>query len=220
MATVNSITAEKFDATLHTQRDAAASVTSRLPDQQNMEATTNQSSSMSRRAVMNAIVSASTVATAAPVAFARCIAPGDADPIYAAIESHRFAHAEWMRTIGEQDALEGQLDLPLAEQKQHPRWIEFMRRVEVANERMELTSEALTDVRPTTMAGVIALLDYIDGFNRGEARGSSAYSYSEYYHWPDDLGDESLTNGRGNPLVMPFPYWVMRNVLAGLRSLP
>jgi hypothetical protein len=79
---------------------------------------------------------------------------------------------------------------------------------------------ALTNVRPTTIGGIVALLAYVDEFNRGGMTVPSEPSYySEHELWPDNITDDDSLTLRGEPLEMPFPYWVMRNVQAALTAL-
>lgn len=143
------------------------------------------------------------------VAASPAIADGAIDPIIAAIEQHRAA---WLQEQRETD-LFGKL------KHDDPRHEAEEAKAHVLMDATEAAALALSDIVPTTMGGVLALLAYIDEFNRGFVS-FSEQRYSEYHLWPNcDLGDDKVLHARGKPLGMPFPYWIMRNVQAALERL-
>ena len=79
-----------------------------------------------------------------------------------------------------------------------------------------------TKIQPTTMAGVLALLAYMDDF------------HTQAFQLPEDpknwhSGDEELTEWLeddailnkfdGEPIKLPYNVWIMRNIRAALQSL-
>ncbi|MBX3518443.1 MAG: hypothetical protein KF835_00310 [Xanthobacteraceae bacterium] len=94
----------------------------------------------------------------------------------------------------------------------------FHRKREMAYEAEVEAAVALTNVTPTTLEGVTALLGYVDSFNRGELRISESW-YSNSELWPDDLMEDDAKNGRGNTLEMPFAWWIARNAYNALSAL-
>jgi hypothetical protein len=181
---------------------------------------------------MNAIVSTSAVATATPVAMAKCIVTEQPDPILAVLDQHRSAYIAWLRILKEEDMLEEELPKDKRRSKcicgemelhetDDPRWIANLRNYEETWSRVEAAAVAMTNVVPTTMAGILSMLAYIDEFNRGHVRLSCDRNCgSEHYQWPEELVDDDvLTAHFRKPLTMPWPYWVMRNVQAALRAV-
>jgi hypothetical protein len=156
-------------------------------------------------------------AAALPLASLPAIA-AEPDPIFAAIEHHRATWIECcLAAIARDDAGCSGLDTSEA-----PEFAALIERSDALYEAEMAACVALTHIRPTSTGGVIALLAYVDDFNRGGLRYNSTGGYSEHHQWPDDLvSDDSdqVVNGRGKPLEMPFPYWIMRNVQAALTAL-
>jgi hypothetical protein len=120
-----------------------------------------------RRDAMHMVVSA-VAAFAAPAS-----ARGVADPIFAAIDSHRAAWAEFLAAIGATSRLEKELPShkrrwgatveerqPPRGHKDDPRWIESQLAVLATNDTADEAAMTLLHIEPATLAGVIALLDY------------------------------------------------------------
>ena len=83
------------------------------------------------------------------------------DPILAAIEAHRAAMAGVMSGLDVQTALEKEL-LPKARRDEtDPRWIACERDIEQAWDAVNDAELALLNIRPTTRAGIVALLRYV-----------------------------------------------------------
>lgn len=179
-----------------------------------------------RRAVLAGAASLSALAIPALAA-----PPSTPDPIFAAIERHRQSALEFYRQV----AIEAELDeiIPFEKRKNYhvedrdnpdvgrdddPRWTAFRKTYDIASDEKESSAIELTDTVPTTMAGVVALLAYLDSFARGAVRVSET-NYSSYLHLPDDLFDESVVDHRGRPVELPFSWWIMRNVQTALVRL-
>lgn len=142
-------------------------------------------------------------ALAAPAALAS-LAP---DPIFAAIEAHRAAYQAHIDLISNVPSIDDDLICSGAE-------------YEATHELSEQTAIDLTCIEPTTIAGVIALLAYVDHFNRGgittQNRGS-VYSYQDA--WPETLQSDDVLSRRGKPLGLPFECWIMRNAKEALEAI-
>lgn len=157
------------------------------------------------------------------------------DPIFAVIDRHRAAYVESIAAFKEHRELEELLPSDKRRSYQicddyyiwgetgdprldtdDPRWIESVFRVGETHDDARVAAIEMTNVCPTTIAGALALLTYIDDFNRGVVHNDSGH-----YEWPDELSgeDEGLTCRNGRALEMPWPFWVMRNIQAALRSL-
>ncbi|MCA1430208.1 MULTISPECIES: hypothetical protein [Bradyrhizobium] len=119
---------------------------------------------------MNMLVGAALAGEAIPqVSFSK-EAP-EVDPIFAVIEAHKAARATWIGWVDRHCALE--LELPQDKrqsrvnvwddeiiQTDDPRWIEAEREVHrTSDAEMDAACE-LVNVRPTTRAGLLALLNH------------------------------------------------------------
>lgn len=125
------------------------------------------------------------------------------DPIFAAIEAHKAAHHRFSRA----------LDVSASLYPSDPRHDQAQELTGAAGEALESAGIHLTDVLPTSFAGVIALLSYVDDFNCGKI------GHSEHYLWPDEIVDENVLDENGDHLALPFPFWIMRNVHRTLQGL-
>ncbi|RIK96387.1 MAG: hypothetical protein DCC74_10500 [Proteobacteria bacterium] len=124
------------------------------------------------------------------------------DPIFAAIENHRHAICELYRTEDEH---------PDDDDSEY---------VRAAHSHMDDTAIELTNVRPTTMAGIFALLTYVNQINTGKVH-LPGYPdrHTEEEFWPCELSDDSVKNPRGRVLELPFPYWIMENIRAAILEI-
>jgi hypothetical protein len=104
----------------------------------------------------------STAATLAAggAAFGLAIPPALAtdDPIFAAIEAHKAAFARVVAAIDVEQAAEAAT--PKGMRKTDERWLESGKAVSAAWEAEGDAAIELVNVRPTTMTGVVALLNY------------------------------------------------------------
>jgi hypothetical protein len=125
------------------------------------------------------------------------------DPIFAAIEAHKAAYHRFSQAV----------DISGSLYHTDPRYEEAEKATTDASGALESAAIHLTNILPTSFAGVIALLSYVDDFNLGKM------GHSEYYLWPDELTDETVLDESGRHLSLPFPYWIMRNVHKTLQDL-
>jgi hypothetical protein len=108
------------------------------------------------------------------------------DPIFAAIERHRIAERKFGETITVQDKLQEELPEHLRQsdirppevseiiETDDPRWIAAERAHQAALEKEGECAEALLDIRPTTLEGLLALLRYAEKADAGR-------------DWPDQI---------------------------------
>jgi hypothetical protein len=148
---------------------------------------------LSRR---RAIAALATAAVTAPVALAQS---AEIDPIFAAIKRHRaalaamdatdedaleeqFPHQIWSWSVGERTPPEGCTD--------DPRWIEAQLAIGRVNDTHDEALAAMLSIAPTTVAGVAALLEYLDT----ESYEPPA-NYLEYFSdWNDDGVQEAMAD--------------------------
>lgn len=143
-------------------------------------------------------------ASAAALCVTPVLAGIEADPIYAAIETHRAS----------QQALHVACQVSGKLHGHEPEADAANAATVAASDYFDTATAALTDVIPTTLAGVLALLVYIDEFNRG------FHFHSEHHLWPsEEYGSDEVLNVKGRALEMPFAFWIMRNVQHALQSL-
>lgn len=119
------------------------------------------------------------------------------DPIFDAIENHRRACFEFIAIgTGDEELLDA------------------------ASDHVTDIGIELANVRPTTMAGVLALLTYVNNVNTGKVH-LPGYpdKYTEEEIWPGELVDDDVKNPRGRVLELPFPYHVMENIRAAMLKI-
>lgn len=131
------------------------------------------------------------------------------DPIFAAIDMHITATMEMMRTGSIYALLDEECRKAAADAD------------EAANGFVE-ASCALSEICPTTLRGVLALLNHVDSFNRGEFA-LNQQCFSNHENWPDNLVGEDIFDAEGNKLGHPdglsFGFWLLRNVRDALARL-
>jgi hypothetical protein len=156
-----------------------------------VESYSDKGATISRRAIMNMMVSA-----AAMTAAGSATAVADVDPIFAAIENHRRALATFEAALREHGDLDESLPADKTKSSSYageitivetddPRWIASVRLVDqLSDEEVQAACE-LVDIRPTTTLGLMRLLRY-------------ATDYVEAgQEWPTDLvEDEQAKRGR------------------------
>ncbi len=164
----------------------------------------------SRRAVLAGIAAAPALAVPA---LAATVNDFTVDPIFAAIEKHKEAFRIYheaarvrMHTVDAKWSPEYDADaLEVAQQAE-----------DAGYEAHEDAAYALTEVRPTTMAGVLALLRYVEDFNSGafflEPLPGSAVSdwQSSTIAWPADKDENGLD---------VFGYAFLANARAALEAI-
>jgi hypothetical protein len=97
-----------------------------------------------------------------PLPLSAATSQGDADPILAAIAAHKLAFANVISAICVQDVVEDEIQKEKCRRSEdvNPRWIEAQKVVSLAWRAEESAAIELVIVRPTTVAGTIALLNY------------------------------------------------------------
>jgi hypothetical protein len=133
-----------------------------------------------------------------------------ADPILAAIEAHKAARLAFENAVSRSCALER--DLPRDKTRSYimageeeivktddPRWIDGVREVNRAFNAATDAAYALANVAPTTMAGVLGLLQYAISFPLEE--------------WPEGVESDEDTETR------PWHYFLIETLIAVLPGI-
>jgi plasmid maintenance system antidote protein VapI len=139
---------------------------------------------------MNMVVSAAALSTSTTLA-------AEPDPTFAAIAAHQRAVAAYNALCVQQDRLEKEI------QTDDPRWLNFQRRLESLADAEAETECELANIKPTTIAGVIAILDYAASVEK-------ELGFRETYFDPDEPNQKM---GRS------WYYFVNRNLAETLRSI-
>lgn len=148
---------------------------------------------ITRRTILaNTAVVSTAMAALAPVGSARGLAhikPVDiADPVYAAIDLHRMAFARLTAVLKESSRLEEELP---AERRQSgydheegglvfvdsddPRWIASEQAVEDFSNAERRAAAAFLQTEPSTLAGILAALAYVAGYETERHYGFGSY---------------------------------------------
>ena len=138
----------------------------------------------SRRAILAG--AAALPALAAPDALAATLTP---DPIFAAIETHK---ATFMRRMETGAALSRIRDFGPDDRE-----AEHATADDMAREADEAAAFDLVLIEPTTVADVLALIDYVNEFNQGKFQCEDGW-YSASYHWPVGFEFEGLDTDPGD----------------------
>lgn len=125
-----------------------------------------------------------------------------ADPIFAAIEAHKAAYLEAAA------AGLAHIDVPYSDPQYEP----LQTIVSASYQKQQEAEDALLDAIPNSMAGVLALLQYVHDFNTGKFGLADAGWRSEAALWPDA---EYMMDGK----AVPFAFYLLRNVHLSLNSL-
>jgi hypothetical protein len=132
-------------------------------------------------------------ALAAPVAVSMPADALGADPIFEAIEVHKAARLAFENAVSRGSALEKELPrektrswITIWEEEivetDDPRWIDSVREVHRTSDAATDAAYALANVAPTTMAGVVGLLQYAIGIRPEE--------------WPEGVQSDDDTETR------------------------
>ena len=172
------------------------------------------SDQLNRRVMLAGVAAAPVLAIPAPGAASTFAAASEPDPVFATVAAHREAFVEHMRAA----RLDGKL------MQSHPGAEASGAALDAADEALEEATLELSEVVPTTMAGVVALLRYLEEFQeqaielpedpRSWHSGDHDALLAETYQHPNLVDKFS-----GEPLELPFTYWVMQNVRTALQSL-
>jgi hypothetical protein len=154
------------------------------------------------------------LSTAAAMAASAAVAiPADAfgaDPIFAGIEAHKAARLAFENAFNRSCALEQELPrektrswITVWEEEivetDDPRWIDSVREVNRASDATTEAAYALANVAPTTMAGVVGLLQYAISFPPEE--------------WPEGVESDDDTETR------PWHYFLIETLIAVLPGM-
>ncbi len=151
--------------------------------------------------------------TAALAASAAVAIPANAfgaDPIFEAIEVHKAAHLAFENAVSRSFALEAELPgektrswITVWEQTivetDDPRWIDSVWEVHRASDAETDAAYALANIAPTTMAGVVGLLQYVISVQPEE--------WSEGVHSDDDAE------------TLPWHYFLFEMLIAVLPGM-
>ena len=119
-----------------------------------------------------------------------------ADPIFAAIEAHRAAYGDLSRAL----SVLGKLP------PTDPGYEGANTTAETVGDEVFRRAHDLAKIMPATLAGAVALLEYIQFFNQG------GLPESNHELWPYDIGPHR------EELETPWPFLVMHNILTGLKQ--
>jgi hypothetical protein len=160
----------------------------------------------SRRAVLAGIATAPALAVPA-------LAQSGPDPIFAAIERHKVAFRT-SQTTGRIQS--GTVDAEWAPGYDPVKCKAVLEASSMADEAAAAAANALITVRPTTMAGVLALIRHVEAFNAG------AYFLEPY---PED----TVSDWQSSPFFWPeskdedeidlWGYAVLANVRSALEAM-
>jgi hypothetical protein len=167
-------------------------------------------STLTRRAL---VVRTAAIPAAAALALPAVAAQAatEPDPIFALIEAHRESLIRQLRT-----AREG-FDIPYSDPAR-----EAADEVDAQTWKIrQAAGMTLIGTRPTTFAGIVALLAYADDLHIGTVALPEAPS--DWYINAEQLGswdDEHIVdNNNGEPIELPFAFWIMRNVRAAIEQM-
>jgi hypothetical protein len=153
------------------------------------------------------------LSTAAALAASAAVAiPANAltDPIFEAIEAHKAARLAFENAVSRGSALEQELPrqktrswITVWEQRivetDDPRWIDSVRDVNRASDAATDAAYALANVAPTTMAGVLGLLQYAISVPPEQ--------------WPEGVESDDDTEPR------PWHYFLIETLIAVLPGM-
>jgi hypothetical protein len=149
-------------------------------------------------------------ALAASVAVAVPAKASTPDPIFDAIEVHKAARFAFENAVSRSCALEQELPREKTRswvtvweeeivETDDPRWIDSVREVHQTSEAATDAAYALANVAPTTMAGVVGLLQYAISFPPEE--------------WPEGVASDDDTETR------PWHYFLIETLIAVLPGM-
>jgi hypothetical protein len=132
-----------------------------------------------------------------------------ADPIFAAVERHKIAFRASQAA--------GRIKFHTIDAEWHPDYdpVECKvvdEAVTTSDDAADDAANALTTIQPTTIAGLLALMRYVEMFNAGAfALDIDPNWRSAPMHWPADVDDDEIDL---------FGYDVLANVRRALESMP
>lgn len=174
--------------------------------------TAPQAATMTRRAAIGTAMVLATPTLATLQAALASPAVVGADPILAAIEAHATATMDVLRKVAVSARL-SHLD---------PRHAAAELATDAAWDAADSATYGLVRTAPTTLRGVLALLDHVERYDAGAFNlGPDENDYTSYDLWPVHMAGpgEPTHDDDGEPLGMPFQYWLLRNVRAALAAI-
>jgi hypothetical protein len=144
--------------------------------------------SMSRRSMIAGAAALPAAAVLPAVALA-----AEPDPIFAAIEAHKAANVTYSRTCS----------LSTNMRYDAPGYAEADAATTEACHAERDAAIDLTRIAPTTRTGIDALLAYVLDNDR---------DYPGHDDWPTEMTAPDVLDYTGEPAVMPFHFWLLRNV--------
>ena len=168
---------------------------------------TNSINTTRRGFLSTAAALAASAAVAIPANAANAFA---ADPILQAIEAHKAARLAFENAVSRSCALEQELPREKTrswitvweeaiEESDDPRWIDSVREVNRTSDAATDAAYALANVAPTTMAGVVGLLQYAISFQPEE--------------WPEGVQSDDDTETR------PWHTFLIETLIAVLPGM-
>jgi hypothetical protein len=165
---------------------------------------TNSTNTTRRGFLSTAAALAASAAVAIPANAANALG---ADPILATIEAHKAARLAFENAFNRSCALEQELPrdktrsyIMVCEEEivetDDPRWIDSVREVNRTSDAATDAAYALANVAPTTMAGVVGLLQYAISIQPEE--------------WPEGVESDDDTETR------PWHYFLIEMLIAAL----
>lgn len=144
---------------------------------------------------------------------ARAQSLGGTDPIFTAIERHKTAY----RLSQEAGRIRsGTIDSESDPEYDPVKCPAIIEASEAADEDADDAAHALTTVRPTTMAGVLALIRHVEAFNAGAffleplPDDTMIHWQSKPFHWPADIDEDNID---------VFGFAVLANVRCALEAM-
>ena|SRR3974390_2748104 len=132
------------------------------------------------------------------------------DPIFVAIERHRVRFHRRMET--------GELSSRTPDfgpEASKPENIAIHEAADKAMRDNDAAAMELADTQPTTMAGILALIDYVEAFNQGEFRLNDDW-YSAPFNWPSA---ESFDFETDTDEELGMAYAVLLNIRDALKTV-
>lgn len=146
-------------------------------------------------------------AAALPALSVPALASIAGDPIFAAIERHRAAYVVRMEKC--------QIQSETADYD--PANADIVAAADDACDEASAAANALLVTPPTTMAGILALLQYVEDFNNGMVWLESTRNSPPIGQWRS--GPSSWPPVDGDPDVDMFGYKLMANIHAALKTV-
>jgi hypothetical protein len=169
------------------------------------------SATTSRRAVLAGAATAIAASTGIGTAGIVSTKAMESDPIFAAMKTHRAAFIREMETGDIKCNLEdGTPEHQAADAAET-----------IASDALDDAEDGLLLTEPTTMAGVLALLAYVDDvFTQKIVHPTDPSNWhSSHTTWGHRTDDDIVDLFDGEPIKLPFTFWIMRNIRTALEAM-